>query len=509
MNAIFPKSRPGAAATAFLAKQHRMLIDGKWVEARSGKTFLVDDPATEEIIAHAPAGDKADIDLAVAAARRALDSGAWGRMKPRDRSRLVWRLGDLLERNADEFAELESIDNGKPVTKARRDDVTSSIALFHYMAGWATKITGATIPISDPGDWHAYTLSEPVGVVGQIISWNFPLMMAAWKLAPALAAGCTIVLKPAALTPLSALRLGELVAEAGIPDGVVNIVTGAGETAGMALVEHPGVDMVAFTGSTQVGKQIVKLAAGSLKRLSLSLGGKSPAIVFPDANLEAAIAGVASAIFYNQGQCCTAGSRLFAHKSIYDRVVDGVVERARKIKIGHGLDSTVQLGPLVSREQQRRVIGYVESGREQGATVASGGVTVGDRGYFVEPTVLTKTSRDMRVAREEIFGPVVCVQSFDDEDLDRIAEFANDTEYGLRASIWTRDLKIAHALARKIKAGSICVNRHNFTDPAWPFGGLKQSGWGREMGREAIDLYSETKSVAINLDDGALAVARE
>jgi phenylacetaldehyde dehydrogenase len=374
--------------------------------------------------------------------------------------------------------------------------------MFHEMAGWATKLCGETIPVSCPGDWHAYTVREPVGVVGQIVSWNFPLMMAAWKLAPALAAGCTMVLKPAALTPLSALRLGDLVAEAGIPDGVVNIVTGDGRTAGAALVEHPGVDMVAFTGSTEVGREIVRLTAGGLKRLSLALGGKSPAIIFPDADLEAAIAGVASAIFYNQGQCCTAGSRLFAHRSIYDRVVDGMVERAQDLKVGHGLDPTVQLGPLVSGEQRRRVIGYVQSGREQGATIATGGAPMRDRGYFVEPTVLTNTSRDMRVVREEIFGPVVCAQPFDDQDLDRVAEFANDTQYGLRASIWTRDLRIAHGLAGKIRSGSICVNRHNFTDPAWPFGGCKQSGWGREMGRAGVELYTETKSVAINLGDG-------
>jgi len=487
------------AAEKFLAKEHKMLIDGKWVAAKSGKTFPVEDPATEETIGHVPAGDKADIDLAVAAARRAFESGPWSRISPGARSRLVWRLGDLLEQYADEFAELEALDNGKPVTNARKGDVQGSIDMFRYMAGWATRLNGETIPVSSPGNWHAYTLREPVGVVGQIIPWNFPLMMAAWKLAPALAAGCTIVLKPAEQTPLTALRFGELIEEAGIPDGVVNIVTGFGETAGAALAEHMDVDKVAFTGSTEVGKLIVKAATGNLKRVSLELGGKSPAIIFPDADLDLAIAGTADAIFYNQGQCCTAGSRLFAHKSVYDRVVDGVVAAAGKLKVGHGLDPTVNLGPLVSKEQHQRVTGFIDSGRSQGAEVVAGGKVTGNQGYFVEPTVLAKTNRDMRVVREEIFGPVVCVQSFDDDNLDAVAKFANDTEYGLQASVWTRNLSVAHRMARKIKAGTICINAHNYGDPAWPFGGYKQSGWGREMGKEVMEHYTETKSVAARL----------
>jgi phenylacetaldehyde dehydrogenase len=489
----------GAAATAFLAKEHRLLIDGKWLAAQAGKTIPVEDPATEEIVAQVPAGEKADIDLAVAAARRAFETGPWSRMTPRDRSRLVWRLGDLLELHADEFAELEALDNGKPVTNARKDDVQGSIDMFRYMAGWATRLNGETIPVSNSGNWHAYTLREPVGVVGQIIPWNFPLMMAAWKLAPALAAGCTIVLKPAEQTPLSALRFGELIMEAGIPPGVVNIVTGYGETAGAALAEHPDVDKVAFTGSTEVGKLIVRAAAGNLKRVSLELGGKSPAIVFPDANLDVAIAGTADAIFYNQGQCCTAGSRLFAHKSVYDRVVEGVVAEAGKIKVGHGLDPSVNLGPLVSKEQHQRVTGFLESGRKDGAEIVTGGKVTGEKGYFVEPTVLAKTNRDMRVVREEIFGPVVCVQSFGDDDLDAVAKFANDTEYGLQASIWTQNLTLAHVMARRIRAGTICINNHNFGDPAWPFGGYKQSGWGREMGKEVMEHYTETKAVAAKL----------
>lgn len=499
MTITIEKPALSSAALKFVAKEHKMFIDGKWVAAQSGKTFPVEDPATQEIIAHVPYGDKADIDLAVEAARRAFESGPWARISPADRSKLVWRLGDLLTRHADELAELEALDNGKPVTNARKGDVQGSIEMFYYMAGWATRLNGETIPVSSPGSWHAYTLREPVGVVGQIIPWNFPLMMAAWKIAPALAAGCTIVLKPAEQTPLSALRLAELVQEAGIPDGVVNVVTGFGETAGAALAEHPDVDKVAFTGSTEVGKLIVKASAGNLKRVSLELGGKSPAIVFPDADLDLAIAGTASAIFYNQGQCCTAGSRLFAHKSIYDRIVRGVVAEAAKMKVGHGLDPTVNLGPLVSKEQHQRVTDFIRSGGEQGAEVATGGKTGNGTGYFVEPTVLVNTNRDMRVVREEIFGPVVCVQSFDDQDLDSVAKFANDTEYGLQASVWTRNLSVAHKMARKIKAGTICINTHNYGDPAWPFGGYKQSGWGREMGKEVMEHYTETKSVAARL----------
>lgn len=499
MTMTIEKPELSSAAASFVARKHKLLIDGKWVEAQSGKTFAVEDPATLETIAHVPDGGKADIDLAVAAARRAFESGPWPKMSPSERSKLVWKIGDLIEKYADELAELEALDNGKPVTNARRDDVGGSINMFRYMAGWCQRLNGETIPVSSPGNWHAYTLREPVGVVGQIIPWNFPLMMAAWKLAPALAAGCAIVLKPAEQTPLSALRLGELLLEAGVPDGVVNIVTGFGETAGAPLAEHPDVDKVAFTGSTEVGKLIVKAAAANLKRVSLELGGKSPAIVFPDADLDSAVAGTASAIFYNQGQCCTAGSRLFAHKSIYEKVVNGVVAEASKLKIGHGLDRSVNLGPLVSREQHDKVRGYIESGRSSGAEVMTGGKVVDRQGYFVEPTVLARTNREMKVVREEIFGPVVCVQSFDDDDLDAVARFANDTEYGLQASVWTQNLRVAHMMARKIKAGTICINTHNYGDPAWPFGGYKQSGWGREMGKEVMENYTETKSVAARL----------
>jgi len=499
MTVAIQKPSLSKAAASFLTKDLKMLIDGQWVAAASGKTFPVEDPATQEIVAHVPEGTKEDIDRAVKAARKAFESGPWPKISPAERAKLVWRLGDLLEQHADELAALESVDNGKPFNSARKGDLPGSFGMFRYMSGWCQRLTGETIPVSAIGDWHAYTLREPVGVVGQIIPWNFPLMMAAWKLAPALAAGCTIVLKPAEQTPITALRLGELIMEAGFPAGVVNIVTGFGETAGAALAEHPDVDKVAFTGSTEVGKLIVKAAAGNLKRVSLELGGKSPAIVFPDADLDNAIAGTAFAIFHNQGQCCTAGSRLFAHKSVYDKVINGVVAEAGKLKVGHGLDKSVNLGPLISKEQHEKVTGYIQTGRKQGAEVVTGGAALGNQGYFVAPTVLAKTNRDMTVVREEIFGPVVCVQSFDDDDLEHVAKFANDTEYGLQASVWTSDLRVAHMMARKIKAGTICINSHHFGDPAWPFGGYKQSGWGREMGKEVMEHYMETKSVAAKL----------
>ena len=499
MSVAVLKPQIGGQTRAFLAQAKKLLIDGEWVDAVSGKTFAVEDPATQETIAHVAEGDAADIDKAVAVARRAFESGPWATMLPAERAKLVWRLGDILEAHADELAELEALDNGKPITAARRDDVGGSINMFRYMSGWATRLTGETIPVSSPGNWFAYSVREPVGVVGQIIPWNFPLMMAAWKLAPALAAGCTIVLKPAEQTPLSALRLGELVMEAGFPKGVLNIVTGFGETAGARLSSHPDVDKVAFTGSTEVGKLIVKAAAGNLKRVSLELGGKSPQVVFPDARLDNAVAGTASAIFYNMGQCCTAGSRLFAHKKVFDQIVEGLTAEAAKLKIGHGLDPETTLGPLVSDEQHQKVQGFLESGRSEGAEVVTGGGVHGNRGYFIQPTVLANTNRDMRVVREEIFGPVICVQPFEEDDLDGIAKFANDTEYGLSASIWTQDLTKAHTLARKIRAGTVWVNTHNWGDAALPFGGYKQSGWGREMGKEVLEHYLETKAVGVRL----------
>jgi phenylacetaldehyde dehydrogenase len=499
MDVATAHARLGNAASSFLAGKHQLLIDGKWIDAKSGKTFAVFDPATGQQIAAVAEADAADIDVAVKAARAAFETGPWSKTSPMERCRLMWKLADLLEANADEIAQIESLGNGKPISDARNVDLPGSYNILRYMAGWATKINGETITVSAPGNWHAYTLREPVGVVGQIVPWNFPLMMGAWKIAPALAAGCTIVLKPAEQTPLSAIRLGQLIQEAGFPPGVVNILTGFGETAGAALAAHPDVDKVAFTGSTEVGKLIVQAAAGNLKKVSLELGGKSPAIVFPDADMDVAIAGTSSAIFFNMGQCCTAGSRLYAHKSVFDKLMQGVADNAGKIKVGHGLEPDTQIGPLVSSEQFERVTGYLAAGQQQGARVVTGGNRVGDAGYFVQPTVLTDTNPDMSVIREEIFGPVVCAIPFDDADLDRIARTANDTSYGLAASIWTRDLGIAHKLAKRIKAGSVWINTHNFGDPALPFGGYKQSGWGREIGYEAIELYTEVKSVAAAL----------
>ena len=421
-------------------------------------------------------------------------------MKPAERTRLLLKLADLIEQHGDELAELEVIDNGKPLAFARRG-IAGTADMVRYMAGWATKFHGETVEMSMPGDWHAYTLRQPIGVVGQIIPWNFPLSMAIWKLAPALAVGCTVVLKPAEQTPLNALRLGTLIQEAGFPDGVVNIVTGFGSTAGAALAAHPGVDKVAFTGSTATGKRIVQSALGNLKKVTLELGGKSPVFVFPDADLEHAAAGAANAIFFNSGQVCSAGSRLYVHKRVYDKVVADVAAHGDRLQLGHGLEAGNQLGPLISKVQMERVNTYIDQGRGAGANVVTQRRLDADRvGYFVAPTVLADTRNDMAVVREEIFGPVVCAMPFDDDDLDRIAATANDSDFGLFAGIWTGDLRLAHRLARRIKAGSVSVNAHMVNEPALPFGGFKQSGWGRERGREALDLYSELKSVAINLD---------
>jgi phenylacetaldehyde dehydrogenase len=484
--------------TSFVKERRRMLIDGKWVEAASGKTFPTYNPATGEILALVAEGDAEDIERAVKAARAAFETGPWSRTKPSERGRLIWKLADLLERNLDEFAELEMLDNGKPLKNARNGDVPFAVDVFRYMAGWATKVEGSTISISAPGtDYLAYTLREPVGIVGQIIPWNFPLLMVAYKLGPALATGCTVVIKPAEQTPLTCLRLGELIQEAGIPDGVVNIVPGYGETAGAALARHPDVDKVAFTGSTEIGRLILQAASGNLKKVSLELGGKSPNVVFSDSDLDRAIAGAASAIFFNHGQCCCAGSRLYVEKPIFDKVVDGVSELATRINLGPGWESSTDMGPLVSEEQLNRVCGYLESGFSEGAKAVVGGKRHGDKGYFFKPTVLVNTNETMRVVREEIFGPVVTAIPFTDPT--EVITKANNTVYGLAAGIWTRDISKANRLAAKLRAGTVWVNCYNVFDAALPFGGYKQSGWGREMGRDVLELYTEAKSVCTAL----------
>lgn len=495
------RARLGDAAKKFIAQPKKLLIDGQWVEAASGKTFPVIDPSTNQEVGRVAEGDKADVDKAAKAARRAFESGEWPRLRPVQRERLLMKLADLVEANADELAQLESLDNGKPVMMARYADVVMTMEFLRYMAGWATKIEGSTIDVSlsyvPQGEFFAYTRKEPVGVCGQIIPWNFPLLMAAWKIGPALAAGCTVVLKPAEQTPLTALRLGELVMEAGFPNGVVNVITGFGPTAGGALVEHPDVDKIAFTGSTEIGKLIGVNAMKNLKRVSLELGGKSPVIVMADADLEQAIPGAAMAIYFNQGQVCTAGSRLFVERKVFDQVTEGIAAFAKQMKVGPGLDPATQVGPLVSQEQQERVLRYIQSGFSEGAKALTGGKRVESSGCFVEPTIFVNVKPDMKMVREEIFGPVVCAQAID--DVSQIPAMANDTVYGLGASVWSTNLNFVHRLIPKIKAGTVWVNGHNLLDPALPFGGYKQSGIGREMGRAVFDLYTETKSVCMTV----------
>lgn len=498
--AIAAQPAPSSRVAEFLKRPPRLFIAGEWVEPASGAVVAVFDPATGQQVAVVPDANGADVDRAVAAARAAFEGGPWPAMLPAQREALLWRLSDLIDAHADELAELESIDNGKTKFMAGLVDVPGARNHFRYMAGWATKIEGSTIDVSiNParadGRMNAYTRREPVGVVAQIIPWNFPLVMAAWKLAPALAAGCTCVLKPAEQTPLTALRLGELIAEAGFPPGVVNIVTGNGETAGAALVAHPGVDKIAFTGSTVVGKLINKLATDTMKRVSLELGGKSPVIVLSDMDPETAAGGAAQAIFFNAGQVCAAGSRLFVHRKLFDKVVEGVAGAADSIHLGPGLDPATQMGPLVSTEQQRRVLDYIESGRAAGASLVTGGEAVQHPGYFVKPTVMANVRPDMKVVREEIFGPVLVANRFD--DLDEVAAQANDTPYGLSASIWSNDLKAVHRLIPKIRAGTVWVNCHGPVDANMPFGGYKHSGVGREHGRVGIEMYTELKSVCM------------
>jgi phenylacetaldehyde dehydrogenase len=499
MNKPLVHPRLSEAVARFLGGQHQAFIGGKWVDAASGKTFETYDPSSGRVIAKVAECDAVDVDRAVAAARVAFESGAWPRTTGSERARMMWKLAELIEKHAAELAELEALNNGKPVANVQNVDLMLSCETLRYTAGWATKITGETLSLSTAPKTHAFTMREPIGVVGQIIPWNSPIMMACWKLAPALTTGCTVVLKPAEQTPLTALRLAQLIQEAGIPDGVVNIVPGFGETAGAAIAAHPDIDKVAFTGSGEVGRLIIKAAAGNLKKVSLELGGKSPVVIFPDADMSVTGPGAARAIFTNSGQVCAAGSRLYAHTQVFDKVIAAVADEARKIRVGHALGEGTQMGPLVSKEQLERVSGYLEQGEHDGATVVTGGNRIGNEGYFIEPTILTDLQPGMSVMREEIFGPVLCATRFNDDDLDRIAKEANRTTYGLAGSVWTRDLSIAHQMVRKIRAGSIGVNMHTSIDPALPFGGFKQSGWGREKGREVLDLYTEVKAVVMAL----------
>ncbi|MCC7087417.1 MAG: aldehyde dehydrogenase family protein [Pirellulales bacterium] len=489
-------------ATATLSKsrtpqirQTQCLIDGNWQPAKSGKTFETVNPATEEVIAEVAEGDAADIDAAVKAARRAFESGPWSKMDARDRGRLILKLADLLEEEIDDLAALETLDNGKPIRDSRAADLPLTIDCLRYYGGWADKLQGQTIPIR--GNYFCYTRREPVGVVGQIIPWNFPLLMVAWKWGPALAAGNTIVMKPAEQTPLTCLRMAQLAQKAGFPNGVINVVPGYGPTAGAALVKHPEVDKIAFTGSTEVAHIIARDAAATLKRCTFELGGKSPNIVFADSDLDAAAAGAHLGLYFNQGQCCCAGSRLFVEDKVHDKFVDKLAAMNEQRKLGDPLDPATEQGPQIDKTQFDKIMSYIDIGKKEGAKCASGGERWGDRGFYIEPTLFTNVSDEMKIAREEIFGPVLSVLRF--KDLDEIVHRANKTAYGLAAAVWTRDVAKAHYLAAKIKAGTVWINCYDVFDAAAPFGGYKMSGIGRELGERGLDAYTEWKTVTVSL----------
>jgi phenylacetaldehyde dehydrogenase len=493
---------PGAysdAVKAFLATEARpMLIGDSWVQAQSGEQIPSLDPANGALLAHVPAGGAADVDLAVAAARAALRDGRWSGITPSERARVLWRIAELIEENIDELAELETLDQGKPLYVGRWAEIPGAVEQFRYFAAQATKIEGATIPSSinyqpEGKRVFAYTQKEPVGVVGAIVPWNSPLVLTAMNLAPALAAGCCVILKPAENTSLTALRLGELMLEAGLPAGVLNIVTGYGAEAGAALAAHHGVDKISFTGSTATGRAIIDAAKGNLKKVSLELGGKSPVIICGDADLDAAIPGAANAIFFNAGQVCVAGSRLYAHRSVFDRVVEGVAKAAQGIQLGHGLLEATQMGPLVSNVQAERVAGYMHRACEAGARLVTGGERPDPAGAFIQPTVITDVSTDMEIVREEVFGPVIVCAPFD--DIAEVTELANATDYGLAASVWTESLSLAHRLASDVQAGTVWINCHSMYDASLPIGGIKQSGWSRLSGQQAVDNFLNTKTV--------------
>jgi aldehyde dehydrogenase (NAD+) len=478
-------------------KDQPMLIGGKWVDSVSGKTFPTVNPATGETICQVAEGDKADVDLAVKAARKAFESGPWSKMNASDRGRLLYKLADLVEKNLPELAALESLDNGKPLRDAMAADLPLTVKCYRYYAGWADKIHGKTIPVD--GNFFCYTRHEPIGVVGQIIPWNFPLLMQAWKWGPALAAGCTVVLKPAEQTPLTALKVAALAQEAGFPDGVINVVPGFGPTAGAAVSGHMDIDKVAFTGEGSTGQIILQAAAKSnMKRVSLELGGKSPNIVFADADVDAAVEGAYFGLFFNQGQCCCAGSRLFVEESLHDKFVERLVKKAQGQRVGDPFDPATTQGPQVSQEQFDRVMGYIDIGKKEGARILTGGKRVGSKGYFIEPTVFADVKDEMKIAREEIFGPVMNILKF--KDVDEVIRRGNETFYGLAAAVWTRDIHKAHRLANSLRAGTVWVNCYDVFDAAAPFGGFKMSGQGRELGEYALEHYTEVKTVYVNLN---------
>ncbi|AKH43684.1 phenylacetaldehyde dehydrogenase [Altererythrobacter atlanticus] len=501
MNAETPiETRLEAFRSRWSGTTGKMLIGGEWREAASGETFATEDPATGEKLADVASAGQEDVDAAVAAARAAFE-GPWSKVKPDERAKLINRLADLIEKNGDELALTETLDVGRPIQFSRIADVGGAVSQLRYQAGWATKLQGETNEISAPGEWLSYVLREPIGVCGQIVPWNFPLAMACGKLGPAMAAGCTVVLKPAEQTPLSTIRLGELALEAGFPEGVINVVTGYGRTSGAMLANHMDVDKVAFTGSTETGKAIIEASKTNFKRISLELGGKSPTFIFADADLKKAIPAAAMGIFFNAGQVCAAGSRLFVQEEVADQVLEGIAGMAKMLRVGHTLDPETVIGPLVSQQQLDRVTGYIESGRQEGATVMVGGGRKEGAGWFVEPTVLVDTEASMKVRAEEIFGPVLCATRFaGEDDADRLAALGNETQFGLAASIWTKDIGMAHRLARRLKAGTIRINGSGGVDPALPLGGFKASGWGRENGRAGVEAYTELKAISVALD---------